>query len=126
MTDKQIYIYFGEAANYCDPNTFASDVATAIIDPEDPDQEVNIELIGQLCILWHIAMDPFKEFLKLIKLNQTQCSIRFCIPLRTIQNWAEKKRETPNYIRLMMAETLGIIKIRQQCNTIPRRRSKPG
>ena len=51
MTDKQIYAYFCEAVHYADPDAFASDVALSLLDPEDPDQEVDPETVAQLRIL---------------------------------------------------------------------------
>lgn len=112
LTDKMIFAFWGETENYTDPNAFASDTALSVLDLDDPDQEIDMDLFEQLCTLWHVANDPFRELLKLIGLNQSQCSIRFCIPIRTVQGWAENKRCCPKYIRLMMAECTGIVKIR--------------
>lgn len=112
MTDKQIYAIFGETANYTDPDAFASDVAISLLDPEDPGKEADMELAEQLRILWHVANDPFRTFLYSLGLSQTQCSMRFCIPLRTVQDWIGERRTPPPYIRLMMAEALGFIQIR--------------
>lgn len=55
---------------------------------------------------------PFRDLLQAMGLTQSECSRRFEIPLRTIQNWAarspEAYRECPLYVRLMMAELAGI------------------
>lgn len=112
MNDKQIYIFYGETGNYTDPNAYASDVALSMLDPEDAEQKIDMELFEQLRTLWHVANDPFKDMLERMGLNQTQCATRFCIPLRTVQNWAGEINACPPYTRLMMAEASGIIKIR--------------
>lgn len=112
ITDKQIYVLFGEAANYTDPDAFASDAALAALDGDNADQEIDIELFEQLRILWHVSADPFRVLLKSMGLTQSQCSTRFCIPLRTVQHWAEGSRSSPPYLRLMMAEATGMLKIR--------------
>ena len=112
MTDKQIYRLYGEAANCTDPDAFASDATLSLLDPDDPGQEVDAELFAQLRTLWHVANDHFKGLLELMGLNQTQCATRFCIPRRTIQNWAGGHRPCPPYIRLMMAELTGIVRLR--------------
>lgn len=109
MTNKQIYQYFGEAANYTDPDAYASDVALSLLDPNDPDQKVDMALFEQLRTLWHVANDPFRDLLGIMGLTQTQCSIRFCIPLRTVQDWAGGRRTPAPYVRLMMAELTGIV-----------------
>lgn len=112
MTDKQIYAALGQTSNYTDPDAFASDVALSLLDPDDPVQEVDMALVEQLRTLWHVANDPFKALLKRVGLNQTQCSHRFCVPLRTVQNWARDVRSCPDYIRLMMAEGTGVLHLR--------------
>lgn len=114
MTDKKIYHMYGEASNYTDPDAFASDAALSLLDPDDPHQEVDVVLFEQLRILWHIANDPFKALLKRMGLNQVQCSARFCIPLRTIQGWAGETRSAPPYVRLMMAEAVDVLDIRNK------------
>lgn len=112
MTDKQIYRLYGEAANYTDPDAFASDAALSLLDPDDPGQEVDMGLFEQLCTLWHIANDSFRALLERMGINQSQCSRRFCIPLRTVQDWAGERRQPPPYVRLMMAELTGIVRLR--------------
>jgi len=112
MTDNQIYTLYGEAMNYKDPDAFASDAVLSVLNPDEPDQDVDTAMMEPLSVLWHIANDSFRDFLSLIGLNQTQCSNRFCIPLRTVQDWARGIRTPPPYICLMMAELSGIIDIR--------------
>lgn len=113
MTEKQIYRLFGEAANYADPEAFASDAALSLLDPEDPGQEIDMGLYAQLQVLWSVANDPFRRLLERMELNQSQCATRFCIPLRTVQDWAGGRRTSPPYVRLMMAEAVGLLDIRQ-------------
>lgn len=112
MTDKKIYHMYAEAANYKDPNAFASDAAPSLLDPEDPGQEIDMVLFSGLQTLWHVANDPFRTLLERMGLNQSRCSARFCIPLRTVQGWALGERACPPYIRLMMAEAVGLLDIR--------------
>lgn len=113
MTDKQIYLLFGEAANYTDPDAFASDAALSLLDPDDPGQEADAGLFEQMRTLWHVANDPFRSLLESMGLSQSGCSSRFCIPLRTVQDWAGNRRSSPLYIRLMMAEAVGLLNIRE-------------
>lgn len=55
---------------------------------------------------------PFRDLLAALGLTQTECSRRYEIPLRTIQNWCsgspDAHREPPPYVKLMMAELAGI------------------
>lgn len=112
MTDKQICRLYGETANYTGPDAYASDVALSPLDPENPEQAVDMALYEQLRTLWHVANDPFKILLTRMGLSQTQCATRFCIPLRTVQNWAGEVNACPPYTRLMMAEAVGLLELR--------------
>lgn len=112
MTNKQIHMLFGEAAAYTDPAAFASDAAISCLNPEDTEQAIDLQLYEQLQILWQVANAPFKDFLVLLGLNQAKCAERFCIPLRTVQDWAGERRTPPPYVRLMMAEAAGVLQIR--------------
>lgn len=113
MTDKQIYRLYGEAVNYTDPDAFASDAALSLLDPDDPGQEADAALFEQMRTLWHVINDPFRSLLERMGLSQSGCSRRFCIPLRTIQDWAGNLHSSPPYIRLMMAEAVGLLDIRE-------------
>lgn len=59
-----------------------------------------------------IADTDFRGLLAFAGLTQTSCSKRFDIPRRTIQNWCSagnERRECALYIRLMIAECMGLI-----------------
>lgn len=114
MTDKQLYQIFDETSNYADPDAYASDVALSLLDPEDPSQEPDAALFEALRTIWHVSEDPFKALLERMGLTQTECSLRFCIPRRTVQNWAGGVNSAPSYLRLMMAELSGIVKLRDE------------
>ena len=45
-------------------------------------------------------------------LSRMDFSRRFCIPIRTIENWectGTNARECPTYVRLLIAEALGLM-----------------
>lgn len=113
MTDKDICRLYGEASSYEEPEAFASDAALSLLDPEDPNQEIDMALFEQLRTLWHVSSAPFRTLLERMGLTQAQCSTRFCIPIRTVQDWAGGRRTPPPYVRLMMAEAAGLLDIRQ-------------
>ncbi len=114
MDNKLFSEIWADAQKIHDINSFVSDWATssAFLDPEDPEQKIDSGMVDQLGRLWQVANLPFRELLKLLGLSQTACSVRFCIPLRTVQGWALGKRQIPSYTRLMMAELTGIVRLR--------------
>lgn len=113
LTDKQINTLYSETHNYTDPDAYVSDMLTSslLLDPEDPEQEIAVELTEPLLALWHVANDPFRALLERMGLTQTQCATRFCVPLRTVQDWAGDRREAAPYLRLMMAELTGVVRL---------------
>lgn len=68
--------------------------------------------LESITTIWGVANKPFQELLDDLGLNQSKCSRQFGIPLRTVQDWAGGRREPPQYIRLMMAEAVGLLDIR--------------
>ena len=111
MTDKLFAEIWADAQKTNDIDAFSSDwVLSSALLPEDADMDPT--LWEQLRILWRVAHDPFKDLLQLMGLRQTGCATRFCIPLRTVQGWALGERECPAYIRLMMSEAVGAVRLR--------------
>lgn len=114
LTNKQINTLYAEAPHYQDPNAYVTDMLTSslLLDPTDPDQEIPLVLGDGLRSLWHVVNAPFGSLLELMDLTQTECATRFCIPLRTVQGWAGETRSAPPYVRLMMAELMGVVNLR--------------
>lgn len=106
LSDEQINLLLSEAPSYTDPDAFVSGILTSsmFLDPEDEDAEIPTELSELLHKIWHVAALPFKDFLACMDLTQTECSRRYCIPLRTVQGWAGGSRTPPMYVRYMIAQ----------------------
>lgn len=115
MTDKLFAEIWADAQQITDIDAFSSDWAlSSALLPEDADMDPI--LWEQLRIMWHVAHDKFKGLLQQMGLKQTGCATRFCIPLRTVQGWALGERECTPYIRLMMAEATGYLRLRDYGN----------
>lgn len=101
MTDKQIYILAGEAANYTDRDAFVSDAALSSIFG-DNDALPTPSIISQCGIIWDAVNLPFHDLRAQMGLTQIQLSERLCAPRRTVENW-EYRDTCPVYIRLLIA-----------------------
>ena len=116
LTDKQIYTYLGETAEYTDRDAFASDVAVSVYDAAGLSDDIAPAFVEQLARLWDVIRLPFRDLLAAFGIGQTACSRRFCISIKTVQRWCSASdnyaRECAPYIRLMMAELLGYLDIR--------------
>ena len=116
MTDKLFATIWADACASADVDAFASDwsLSSALL----PDgEDIDAELVAQLRVMWHVAHDPFKELLRAMGLTQARCVTRFCIPLRTVQDWAGARSKCAPYIRLMMAEAMGLLTVRGYAQT---------
>ncbi len=68
------------------------------------------ETIAILENIHHAAHMTVKDIISLAGLTQHAFSTKFCIPLRTIENWVSQKGKCPDYLRLLFCRQLGIIK----------------
>ena len=112
FTPEQLRFCMSESVAYEEAEAYASDMAlSSAFLPEDENAAPDEELYTALVSLWRIFHVPFWDFLRLLEMSQTQVSKRFCIPLRTVQDWAGERRSCAPYIRLMMAEIVGILNV---------------
>lgn len=112
MTDYLFQDIWQDAQQATDMDAFVSDWAlSSALVPDGAD--IDFTLVDQLQILWRVANAPFKTLLSMMGLTQIKAMTRFCIPRRTIQNWAAEVRPCPSYIRLFMAESTELLKLRE-------------
>ncbi len=70
------------------------------------DMEKVFNTLGNIHDIAHMSV---KDLISVSGLTQSDFAIKFCIPLRTIENWATQKRQCADYIRLSIARQLGLI-----------------
>lgn len=93
-----------------------ADLFTAALEKDDrtiyiKEYSENSNDIDILTNIWDNAHMTVREILKQSGMTQAQFSKRFCIPLRTIENWVTNKRKAPDYIRLLLEKELGLLKV---------------
>ena len=71
------------------------------------DTEKVVEILENIHDVAHMSV---KNLIYASGLTQAYFAVKFCIPLRTIENWATEKRKCTDYTRLMIARQLGLIK----------------
>lgn len=108
MTDKQFFNIYRAALAQPDVDMFIGecryhdyfdDVAA------EPD-----EIAAVLRNIHHVAHMTIRELIAEAGLTQTAFAQRFCIPLRTVQNWCGGQNKCTDYDKLMAAEILGVLK----------------
>lgn len=111
MTIKQYNFCVKEVANYSDKDAFTSDLALSNIWGDDETADIPSQRIEWLGELWEACNRSVKEIAKVADLSQRKLAERFCIPYRTVEDWCTEKRECTLYLKLMIQECLGILKV---------------
>ncbi|MBQ7344501.1 MAG: helix-turn-helix transcriptional regulator [Oscillospiraceae bacterium] len=112
LTDQDFCTLWGEALATADRDLYVSDWATSSIfgaqdEITDDDLVDQAAYLGQL---WDVAHMSVQDIRTAAGLTQAAMATRFCVPKRTIEDWCSGTRTPPDYVRLMMAEALGLIR----------------
>lgn len=108
MTDKQFYLIYTEALDSTDRDAFVSDwaLSTTFGDNFDVDDDTIISRAEEIRKTWDVAHMSVQDLCSRAGIGQSELSRKFCIPLRTVQNWFGGQNRCPQYIILMMARLL--------------------
>lgn len=110
MNDNQFSTVWSAALAAPDRDAFVSDWAlSSLFVPPDDSFEVDPLLIDQLGRIWDVAHMRVKDMRMMTGLTQAAFSAHFCIPKRTLEDWERALRNPPDYVRLMLAQLLGLI-----------------
>lgn len=103
MTDKLFSAIYGAALESTDRDAFCSDWSLSSVFPGTSDPLQNFEICATVWDLAHLTVSDVRAH---TGLTQAAFSTRFCLPLRTLQNW--EYRSCPPYIVLMLARLTGM------------------
>lgn len=109
MTINQYHLALTEIENYTDRDAFVSDLSLSSAFPEDADLSVTA---SELVLIWDAYHMTIRDMRTAAGLSRMDFSRRFCIPIRTIENWectGQNYRECPVYVRLLIAEAIGMM-----------------
>lgn len=109
MTIYQYHLALTEIENYTDRDAFVSDLALSSAFPEDSDLSVTA---SELILIWEAYHMTIRDLRTASGLSRTDFSRRFCIPIRSVENWectGPNARECPIYVRLLIADALGLM-----------------
>ena len=108
MTDKLFNALWAAALDCDDRDAYVSDWALSSAWGDAPEAEISaarIEMLGQL---WDTAHLTIRDIRAHTGLSQAAFSVRYCIPRRTVENWESGDRQCADYIRLLLAEAVGL------------------
>ena len=107
MTDKRFYTIWNDALTQPSEELFIAEYGY----PEWFD-EISSDLdetIDTLKRIHRVANMTVRDIISETGLSQAAFARKFCIPRRTIENWACGVNQCPDYVRLLIARQLGII-----------------
>ena len=118
MTDKQFYSIFSDALSNesASREAFVSDWALSSI--WDDGQDIPEDRIAEIGDIWDVAHLTICDIRQHTGLSQTKFATRFCIPRRSIEDWESGARKCPDYLRLLLAQTVGLYNDRRICSPI--------
>lgn len=116
MTYANYYQIMHEAAAYTDKELFVAEWSTSSVFDADSDGDAPDYdgVLTDLDNIWTVSHMSVKEMAEAAGLTQSDLARRFNIPLRTLRGWSNGTREAPPYIKLMMADLLGLVTVRRK------------
>lgn len=119
MTDKQFCSIFSDALSNegASREAFVSDWALSSIWDNDG-QDIPEDRIAEIGDIWDVAHLTICDIRQHTGLSQAKFATRFCIPRRSIEDWESGARKCPDYLRLLLAQTVGLYNDRRFCGPI--------
>lgn len=111
MTLKQYQFCIRELPEYKDVDSYVSDIALSSIWEDTTSDEIPAGRVEAIAKIWDAYHKSVKDIAAEAGMTQRKLADRFCIPLRTVEDWCAGKRTPPDYVRMMMQELLGLLKI---------------
>lgn len=111
MTLNQYQFCIQEIPEYTDADTYVSDIALSSIWEDTPSDEIPADRVEAIAKVWGAYHKSVKDIAAETGMTQRKLADRFCIPLRTVEDWCAGKRTPPDYVRMMMQELLGLLPI---------------
>lgn len=71
-------------------------------------------LVSDMCNIYQVSHMTMLDLLSASGLTKAAFSRRFLIPLRTVENWASGIRPCPIYVRMMIADLLGLVTVERR------------
>lgn len=71
-------------------------------------------LVSDMCNIYQVSHMTMPDLLSASGLTKAAFSRRFLIPLRTVENWVSGIRPCPIYVRLMIADLLGLVTVERR------------
>ena len=109
MTDYQFCALFSAAHESNYRLEYVADAAQSNI-WGNMQEDTLLERIDAVGAIWDVAHTTIRDIRAATGLSQVAFAQRYCIPRRTIEEWEAGRRKCPPYLRLLLAQSVGIYK----------------
>lgn len=110
IADKLFHGLWVEAIATVDRDEFVSDWSLSRVWDDAPDADIPADRIDVLARIWDAAHLTIRDIRAHTGLSQAAFATRYCIPIRTVEDWERGVRSCPDYLRLLLAESAGVYK----------------
>lgn len=117
MKNRDFYALFVAAESEPEEDLYIAEWSASsnfFNDPDAPAPDIDA-VVRDLREIWRAAHMSVRDIRKAAGLTQAELAAHFGMPTRTVQNWesssSTSSRSCAPYIRLMMAESLGVVHI---------------
>lgn len=111
MTITQYRTAVAESGNYAARDAYVSGLALSTVWGDSEDADIPTDRVEQLGQIWEATHRDVKGIAAAAGLSCRKLAERFAIPYRTVEDWSAGKSTCPIYVRLMMQECLGLVKV---------------
>ena len=108
MTATLFNTLWTAALDCADRDTYVSDWALSSAWGDAPEADVPADRVEELGHLWDAAHLTIRDIRAHTGLSQAAFAVRYCIPRRTVENWESGDRQCADYVRLLLAEAVGV------------------
>lgn len=107
MTDKRFYDLWVDALAQPDEDMYIAEYGYP--DWFDEISEEAGEVVEKLREIHRVSHMSMRDIIATTGLTQAEFAVKYCVPKRTVENWASGVNKCPDYVRLLFARELGII-----------------
>lgn len=106
MTDKLFYKLWKNALTQPDKELYIAEYGyPEWFDEISTDAAEIVKTLESIHTMAHMSV---RDIISASGLTQSAFALKFCIPLRTVEDWAAGRRKCPDYTRLLFARYLGL------------------
>lgn len=116
MTYKTFALLFGAALSESDKDRYIAEWASSSVFHPDPEAIASDydAIVKDLYNIWWVANLSIADIKAHVGMTNVDLTERFCVPVRTVENWSSGQRSISDYQRLMIADLLGLVTVKRE------------